>query len=42
MRDLRVKKKALERCWWLVPLILATWKAEIGRTVVWGQPQQIV
>jgi hypothetical protein len=24
-------------CWWLKPIILATWEAEIGRIVIWGQ-----
>jgi hypothetical protein len=29
-----IKKKFLARCWWLTPVILATWEAEIGRITV--------
>jgi hypothetical protein len=29
-----VKKKKKNRCWWLMPLILATWEAEIRRIKV--------
>jgi hypothetical protein len=29
-------KKSAEHQW-LIPIILATWEAEIGRIVVWGQ-----
>jgi hypothetical protein len=24
--------------WWLMPVIVATWEAEIWRIAVWGQP----
>jgi hypothetical protein len=30
------------RHWWFMPIILATWEAEIGRIMVRGQPRQIV
>jgi hypothetical protein len=26
------------RCQWPTPVFLATWEAEIGKVVVWGQP----
>jgi hypothetical protein len=32
----------LARCWWLIPIIVATWEAEIERIEVRGQPRQIV
>jgi hypothetical protein len=28
------------RCWWLMPIILATWEAEIGRIKVPSQCRQ--
>jgi hypothetical protein len=28
--------------WWLTPVTLATWEAEMERIVVQGQPRQIV
>jgi hypothetical protein len=37
-----IKRTMRAGCWWLTPIILATWKAEIGRTVVSGQPRQVV
>jgi hypothetical protein len=30
------------RCWWLPPVILATWEGEIRRIAVPGQPGQIL
>jgi hypothetical protein len=27
--------------WWLTPVILATWEAEIRKIEVWGQPRKI-
>jgi hypothetical protein len=35
-------KNFLSRCQWFMPIILATWEAEIGRIVVPGQPRQII
>jgi hypothetical protein len=32
----------LARCQWLMPIILAIWEAEILRSIVQGQPGQIV
>jgi hypothetical protein len=34
--------KNIIRHQWLIPVILATWKAEIGRIVIPSQPRQIV
>jgi hypothetical protein len=36
----RFLKKDQSGCWWLMPVILATWKVEIGRVEVWGQPRK--
>jgi hypothetical protein len=36
------KKKLASWAWYLTPVILATWEAEIGRITVQGQPGQIV
>jgi hypothetical protein len=38
----RLCKKKKARCQWLLPVILATQKAEIRRIVVRSQPGQIV
>jgi hypothetical protein len=32
----------VDRCWWLMPVILATWEAEVERIEVQGQPRHIV
>jgi hypothetical protein len=37
-----VTKEKLEAGQWLMPAILVTWKAEIRRITVQGQPGQIV
>jgi hypothetical protein len=37
-----LKSGNLAGCWWLIPVILATWEAEIRRIMVRGQPRQIV
>jgi hypothetical protein len=36
------EKNNSARCWWLTPVILATWEVEIRRLEVWGQPVKIV
>jgi hypothetical protein len=28
--------------WWFIPVTLATWKAKIGRIMIWDQPGQIL
>jgi hypothetical protein len=38
----RLKKKNGVKHWWLMPIILTTWEAKIGRIMVQGQPRQIV
>jgi hypothetical protein len=37
-----LKISSLTRCWWLMPVILATLEAEVRRITVQGQPRQIV
>jgi hypothetical protein len=37
------KNKTIQAgCWWLTPVILATWEAKIRRITVQGQPRQII
>jgi hypothetical protein len=36
------KMKQVARRQWHMPVILATWEAEIGRSMIWGQCMQIV
>jgi hypothetical protein len=38
----RSKSSRPAGCWWLVPVILASWEADIRRIEVRGQPRQIV
>jgi hypothetical protein len=38
----RIKAHITARCWWLTPVILATWEAEVRRIEVQSQPEQIV
>jgi hypothetical protein len=35
-KHIRIKPHKKAGCWWLIPVILATWKAEIGRITVQG------
>jgi hypothetical protein len=37
-----IKRTLLARCWWLTPVITATWETEIRRIEVRGQTRQIV
>jgi hypothetical protein len=37
-----MQKTFKARCWWLMPVILATQEAEIRKIVVGSQPRQIV
>jgi hypothetical protein len=37
-----LKEAVIARCWWLMPVILATQEAEIRRITVQSQPRQIV
>jgi hypothetical protein len=41
-RTLPQKNKKGTGLWWLTPVTLATWKAEIGMIIIGGQPEQIV
>jgi hypothetical protein len=38
----KLSKLIMARCPWFMPIILATWEAEIQRIVVLAQPGQIV
>jgi hypothetical protein len=38
----KVKKCILAGHWWLTPVILATWEADIRRIMVQGHPKQII
>jgi hypothetical protein len=35
-------KTFIARHWWLMPVLLATWEAEIRKIVVQNQPRQVV
>jgi hypothetical protein len=37
-----LKSKLKVGCWWLVPIILATWETEVRRMEVQDQARQIV
>jgi hypothetical protein len=39
---LNLERQVQAGSWWFMPIILATWKAEIGRTVIQGKPGQTV
>jgi hypothetical protein len=34
LKEAREKETTLKHCWWLIPVILATWEAEIRRIKV--------
>jgi hypothetical protein len=36
----KILRKQIGRAWWLKPIILAVWEAEIGRILISGQPRQ--
>jgi hypothetical protein len=36
-----LKKNHTAGCWWLMPIILATWEVEKGRISIRGKPRQI-
>jgi hypothetical protein len=40
--DLIFKMDLTAGCWWLKPIILATWEAEIRKITVERKPRQIV
>jgi hypothetical protein len=37
-----IKNNFVDNCWWLTPVILATWEAELRRIKVQGQSRQII
>jgi hypothetical protein len=39
MYERYIKCAFLAKCWWLTPVFLATWQAEIGRITTRSQPQ---
>jgi hypothetical protein len=41
LQCMHVSKHHMGEHWWLIPVILTTWEAEIGRIMVQGQPRQI-
>jgi hypothetical protein len=42
LKKLGLEGSYLAGCWWFMPAILATWKADIRRTAVQGHPEQVV
>jgi hypothetical protein len=42
LKRLMPLKRSQRQVWWLIPVILLTWEAEMGRITVRGQPEQKV